>query len=95
MILLDGVTGLVGPLGNAELSPAELNHLRHEREGVELASLVESSQNLLGGPDFDKLARAEIQALIMNAARLPAMVCRRRYLRRKPKGERIAIWRTN
>jgi hypothetical protein len=46
------------------LPPAELNHLRHERERVELASIVEGGQNFGGAPNFDKLARAQIQALI-------------------------------
>ena len=46
-ILLDGVTRLVGPLRHTELPPAVLEHLRHERQRVELAPLVESCQNLI------------------------------------------------
>jgi hypothetical protein len=76
-ILLDGVTRFVGPLGNAELPSAVLEHLRHKRQGVELASLIESCQDFGGAADFDKFARAEIQALLTDAARFPGMVCRR------------------
>ena len=62
--LLDRVTGLVSPLGYAELLSAVLEHLRHERKRVELAPLVESRQDLGRAADYDQVARAEIQGLL-------------------------------
>src|SRR4029077_20353343 len=41
------VTRLEGDLVDHETLPAELEHLRHERQGVQLTALVESGKDLL------------------------------------------------
>ena len=64
VIVGDRITGLVRPLGNTELLPAELEHLRHERQRVELALLVERCQDLSRAANLDEFSRAEIQGLL-------------------------------
>jgi hypothetical protein len=64
VIVGNRITGLVRPVGNAELLSAELDHFRHERQRVELAFLVESCQDLSCAADLDQFTRAQIQTLL-------------------------------
>jgi hypothetical protein len=64
VIVVDCVTSFVRSMGNAQLLSAELKHLRHERQRVQLASVVKSGQDLSSTPDLHQFPRAKIQPLL-------------------------------
>jgi hypothetical protein len=48
-----GIADFVGALGNDEAATAELEHLWHKRETVELSAIVQRVQNLACAPNLD------------------------------------------
>jgi len=54
----DRIAGLVRGLVNAKTLTAIFEHLRHERQTLQLSIFVERSQDLFLGSDFDPFARA-------------------------------------
>jgi hypothetical protein len=55
----DGVTQLVSHLSDGQLLPTELQHLRHEWQGIELAVVIKCGENLCLASYLHKFADAK------------------------------------
>ena len=58
---VDGVAQLQGELPDPELLAAELQHLGHERQVLQLAVLVQRRKDLKLAPHLDQLADAQVE----------------------------------
>jgi hypothetical protein len=58
--MVNGVTGFVGASVHGEALPTILEHLRHERQVIKLASLIKSTQNFLFTANLNEFANNEI-----------------------------------
>ena len=75
--LVDSVAGFMGPLENFEPLTAVFKHLRHEREGFQLAVFIERRQDLFLCSDGDPISCSQFQlrnssSEIRSIARSPA-----------------------
>src|SRR5689334_7771393 len=91
-----GVAGLVGPLGDPKPLADELEHLRHERQTIDLSFFVESGKNLGLALDLHPVAGFQLQITshLLNPVLAAAAAAARRSARLTDGGRhRHALWR--
>jgi hypothetical protein len=72
--VLDLVAGLEGPLVDPQPLAGELQHLRHERQRIQPAPLVEGGQDLARRAHLDELADPQLEILGLGGLPGPRVV---------------------